>query len=164
MIQIKNSFAIYLGIHFYKVHFSLFLSENQNAWVIASDQPFLIEKTHIKSRTPVKIYLHNILLCAFHYFIDNINIPFQREVLPFALTALAPLFAKLKPTDNTTCTSYLWKMPGCFLRDSKICSGANCIWDQNPAAELCSRRHSSCKQKGYIRGEWQAGRINVLIL
>lgn len=138
---------------------------NQTVWVIASDQPFLLENTHIKSRTSVNTYLNSILLCAFHYFVDSVNIPFQMELLPFALTALAPLCAKLQPTDNTTCTSYLWKMPGCSLRDSKICSGANCVWDQHPAAGLCSRRHSSpCKQKGYIKGEWQAGRINALIL
>lgn len=57
------------------------------------------------------------------------------------------------------------RCPGCSLRDCKICSGANSIEDQDPAAGLCSRRCSSPhEQKRDINGEWEAERINVLIL
>lgn len=61
-------------------------------------------------------YLH-MWMSLFHW--QYINSPFQIKLLPSALTALAPLFlhtlrgiyAKLQPTDNVTCTSYIHKMP-----------------------------------------------------
>lgn len=148
MIQTKNLFSHILRNSLLQSTFPF-----MNNWEIKLPE-LLPQINHSLLKTPTSNQGHQLMLWAFHYFIDRINIPFQMEVL----SLLWLLSAKLQPIDNTTCTSYLWKMPGCSLRDSKICSGANCIWDQNPAARLCSRRHCSpCKQKGYIRGEWQEG-------
>lgn len=92
MIQTKNLFCHILRNSLLQSTF-LFM----NNWEIKLPELLpLINHTLLKTPTSNqghKIYLHYILLCGFHCFIDSINIPFQMKVLPFVLTVLAALFA-----------------------------------------------------------------------